>query len=137
MNRTRSLIAVAALALVAVGARRVLSQDAAKPAEESAPDVKATIVGVQYEGVKMWLPGEVFAKAGDTVEIKVINKIPGEGTMHGFSIDAFGVKKVVAQGETAIVRFKADKAGIFPIYCQLHPAHVGGQLVVLGDGAFH
>jgi len=25
----------------------------------------------------------------------------------------------------------ADKAGIFPIICQLHPAHVGGQLVVL------
>ena len=27
--------------------------------------------------------------------------------------------------------FTADKAGVFPISCQLHPAHVAGQLVVV------
>jgi len=29
------------------------------------------------------------------------------------------------------IEFTADKEGIFPIICQLHPAHVGGELVVL------
>jgi hypothetical protein len=34
-------------------------------------------------------------------------------------------------GKSEIIEFKADKAGIFPIICHLHPAHVGTQLVVL------
>jgi nitrosocyanin len=127
-----SLIAVAALALAA---GRLLSEDAGTkapaPAAEAKADVEASIVGVQYEGVKMWLPGTVFAKKGNTVKLKLINKIPGKGTTHGFAIDAFNVKKVVAEGTTETVTFTADKDGIFPIYCQLHPAHVGGQLVVL------
>ena len=41
---------------------------------------------------------------------------------------------VTGSGKTftvANVEFTADKAGIFPINCQLHPAHVGGELVVL------
>jgi hypothetical protein len=29
------------------------------------------------------------------------------------------------------VSFTADKAGVFPIKCHLHPAHVVGQMVVL------
>ena len=35
------------------------------------------------------------------------------------------------RGQPKTVEFTADRAGIFPIICQLHPAHVGGQLVVL------
>jgi hypothetical protein len=50
---------------------------------------------------------------------------------HGFEIAAFGVKEVVPGEKTANVKFVADKAGIFPIKCQLHPAHVVGQFVVL------
>jgi len=38
---------------------------------------------------------------------------------------------VVPGEKTANVKFVADKAGIFPIKCQLHPAHVTGQLIVL------
>jgi len=38
---------------------------------------------------------------------------------------------VVDRGEPKEVEFVADKVGIFPTICQLHPAHVGGQLVVL------
>ena len=49
---------------------------------------------------------------------------------HGISIEAFQVKKVVNRGKAETVEFKADKAGIFPITCHLHPAHVGTQLVV-------
>jgi hypothetical protein len=41
------------------------------------------------------------------------------------------VKEVVPGEKTSNVKFVADKAGIFPIKCQLHPAHVVGQFVVL------
>lgn len=127
------IAACAAVLLTALASRQLLSQPAEKaaaPAEKPA-DISATMVGVEYQGVKMWLPGTIFAKKGQTVSIKIINKIPGEGTSHGFAIDAVGVKEVVGQGDTKTIRFTADKEGIFPIYCQLHPAHVGGQLVVL------
>lgn len=52
---------------------------------------------------------------------------------HGYEIEAFGVKEVVGNHETKTVSFKATKAGIFPIKCQLHKAenHYAGQLVVL------
>ena len=44
---------------------------------------------------------------------------------------SIGMPEVVGRGETKTVTFKADKPGVFPMVCQLHPAHVGGQLVVL------
>ena len=51
---------------------------------------------------------------------------------HGYESAAFGVKEVVAGDKTASVSFTAaDKAGVFPIKCHLHPAHVVGQFVVL------
>lgn len=49
---------------------------------------------------------------------------------HGLAIEAYGVKQVVNRGKPETVEFKADKAGIFPITCHLHPAHVGTQLIV-------
>ena len=39
--------------------------------------------------------------------------------------------EIVNRGEPKQIEFTADKEGIFPIICQLHPAHVGGELVVL------
>ena len=39
--------------------------------------------------------------------------------------------EVITRGEPKTVTFTADKVGVFPITCQLHPAHVGGELVVL------
>lgn len=94
-----------------------------------AGDVKLTIVNVETgQGVKIWTPESIFAKRGDTVTLTLVNKLDAE---HGFEIDAVKVKQVVGPQKTATVQFKADKAGIFPIKCQLHPPHVAGQLVVL------
>ena len=52
---------------------------------------------------------------------------------HGYEIEAFGVKEVVGANKSKTVSFKATKAGIFPIKCQLHKPenHYAGQLVVL------
>ena len=92
---------------------------------------EVTLVNLEFEGTKMWIPGAVVVKKGDTVQLKAINNVKSEPPVHGLAIDAYGVKKEVNVGKPESVEFKADKAGIFPIYCHLHPAHVGTQLVVL------
>jgi len=92
-------------------------------------DINLTIVNVvSPQDVKIWEPTSITAKKGDTVMLQLVNRHADE---HGFEIAAFNVKEVVAGEKTANVKFTADKAGIFPIKCQLHPAHVVGQLVVL------
>ena len=83
---------------------------------------------VTPQDVKIWEPTSFTAKKGDTVMLQLVNRHADE---HGFEIAAFGVKEVVPGEKTANVKFTAHKAGIFPIKCQLHPAHVVGQLVVL------
>jgi nitrosocyanin len=94
-------------------------------------DVTQTLVSVEIEGSKFWLPGTLVVKKGQTVRLTLLNKVPSDPNQHGFAIPAVGVAEVVNRGETKTVTFTADKEGIFPMVCQLHPAHVGGQLVVL------
>ena len=94
-----------------------------------AGEIALTVVNIETpQGVKIWEPASVTAKKGDTVNLKLINRHADE---HGYEIAAFNVKEVVDGNKTKDVTFKADKAGIFPIKCHLHPAHVVGQLVVL------
>ena len=103
-------------------------------ASAHAEDVSVTLVNVDYEGTKMWLPGTVVVKKGSRVRIKLINNVPSEPN-HGFAIPAYGVAEVVNRGEPKQVEFTASRDGVFPMICQLHPAHVGGQLVVLADAS--
>jgi nitrosocyanin len=92
-------------------------------------EVSLTIVNVVTpQDVKIWEPTSITVKKGDKVSLRLVNKHTDE---HGYEIAEFSVKEVVAGDKTASVSFVADKAGIFPIKCQLHPAHVVGQLVVL------
>ncbi len=96
-----------------------------------AEDVSFTVANVDYEGTKIWVPTTLVVKKGSKVKIKLINNVPGDPNQHGFAIPAYDVAEVVTRGEPKQVEFTAAKDGIFPIICQLHPAHVGGQLVVL------
>ena len=98
------------------------------PRDAAAADF--TIVNIEYEGTKIWAPGPIVVKKGETVKIKAINNVKSDPAEHGLAIEAFGVKQVVNRGKAETVEFKADKAGIFPITCHLHPAHVGTQLIV-------
>lgn len=114
----------------------VLALWAASPAvaadgPAATPDVAVTLVSVEIEGSKFWLPGTVIATKGQTVRLSLTNKVASDPNQHGFAIPAFGIAEVVTRGETKTVTFVADKAGVFPMSCQLHPAHVGGQLLVL------
>lgn len=88
-----------------------------------------TLVNIQYKGTKVWVPGTLIVKKNDSVRIKLINNAPSG--KHGFAIDEFGVKTVVHGQKTEIVEFTAGKAGLYRIYCHLHGAHIGGQLLVL------
>jgi nitrosocyanin len=96
-----------------------------------AGEIQLTVVNIEYENTKIWVPSTVIAKKGDKVKIKLINDVPTDPNQHGFKIAAFNVEAVVNRGEPKTVEFVADKSGIFPITCQLHPAHVGGQLLVI------
>ena len=94
-----------------------------------AGEITLTIVNIETpQGVKIWEPASVVARKGDTVSLKLINRHADE---HGYEIAAFNVKEVVEGNKSKDVKFTADKAGIFPIKCHLHPAHVVGQLLVL------
>jgi heme/copper-type cytochrome/quinol oxidase subunit 2 len=96
-----------------------------------ADEVSFTVVNVEYEGTKFWVPGTLVVKKGSKVKVKLINNVPSDPNQHGFAIPALNVAEVVTRGEPKQIEFTADKEGIFPIICQLHPAHIGGQLVVL------
>lgn len=89
-----------------------------------------TLVNIEFEGSKIWVPSTLVVNKGDTVKIKLINNVKSDPNVHGFAIPAYNVAEVVTRGEPKEVTFTADKAGIFPTNCQLHPAHVGGELVV-------
>ena len=116
----RKLLASVALGVMVLSAGRVFAEER-----------QFTVVNIEFEGSKIWTPGTLIVKKGDKVKIKLINNVKSDPNQHGFAIAAFNVAAVVTRGEPGNVEFTADKAGIFPITCQLHPAHVGGELVVL------
>lgn len=85
---------------------------------------------VEISGTKFWLPSTIVAKKGDKVKIRIVSKVPGANSVHGFAIDDFKIQEI-ADPKGKELELVADKAGVFTIRCHLHPAHVGGQLVVM------
>ena len=131
MYATKSLIAATTAFALLTASSACADEHATEAAakEATAPAVKLTIVNVMTpQGVKIWVPESIFAKKGDVVQLRLINKLDKE---HGYTIPAFGIEKVVAAEAAETVIFTADKAGVFPIACHLHPPHVAGQIVVL------
>ena len=89
---------------------------------------KITLVNYESSGMKQWIPGVIAGFKGEELEIKLINKAKGD---HGFMIPSHKVMEVVKADKSKVVKIKLNEAGIFQLKCQLHPAHVGGQLIVL------
>ena len=103
---------------------------AAEPS--GAPPVKTfTLVSVLIDDVKFWLPSSIMVEQGDHVKLTLKNMVPGAANQHGFSLPAYGITEVITSGTPKTVEFTADKPGVFPYFCQLHPAHIGGQLLVV------
>lgn len=88
------------------------------------------LYALEVAGVKIWHPATIVVKKGDDVVINAISKVPGQPSVHGFTIDDLKVSEV-ADEKGKQIRFKASEEGIFGFRCHLHPAHVGGQIVVL------
>ena len=87
-----------------------------------------TLVNYEIDGTKQWVPGTIAGYAGETLTIKLINKAKGP---HGFMIPSHKVTEVVKKGEKKTITVELKEAGIFQMKCHLHPAHIGGQLIVL------
>lgn len=88
-------------------------------------------VNINYEGNNVWTPGTYVAKKGEKIRFKLFNRVKADPNVHGFAIDEFNVKVDVYRDKPETVEFVADKAGVFRIWCHLHPAHLPGQFVVL------
>jgi nitrosocyanin len=97
------------------------------PAQAAPTPHAFTVVNVLASGAKIWLPSAVVVHSGEQITLTLDNKLD---EAHGFSIDEYGVQVVVQPKSTQKVTFTA-KPGVSRFYCQLHPAHVGGQVIVL------
>ena len=80
-------------------------------------------------GVSGFSFATITVTQGNKVDFHVDNTTEKE---HGFSIDAFGVHKVVPAKKAESVTFTPNKTGQFVVYCQLHPTHVPARLIVVG-----
>jgi len=117
--------AIVAVILLVTGPGRTQEPSAASSAKNF------TMVSVLIDDTKFWLPSMIAVEQGDHVKLTLKNMVPGAGNQHGFFLPAYGITEVVTAGTPKTVEFTADKAGIFPYSCQLHPAHIGGQLLVI------
>lgn len=89
---------------------------------------KFTLINVLLNDTKIWLPSSIMVQQGDDVELTLINKLDDP---HGFEIKAFGIEQVVQPKSQMTVKFTASKAGVYSYICQIHPPHLGGQILVL------
>jgi len=96
-------------------------------AQTASPARTFTLDNVEASGVKVWLPSVVVVHPGEQVTLKLDNKLDA---VHGFSIDEYGIHVVVPAGGSQEVKFTA-KRGASRFYCQLHPAHLGGNVIVM------
>ena len=137
----KTMAAIAAVAtLMLMGANRIaMAQGAAPsspglvsppPAADEPGTRSFTMVSVEVDDAKIWLPSVIAVEQGDKVKLTLKNLVPGAVNQHGFTIPAYNVTEVVTRGVPKTVTFVADKAGVFPFSCQLHPAHIGGSLIV-------
>ncbi|MFZ0890708.1 MAG: cupredoxin domain-containing protein [Candidatus Binataceae bacterium] len=102
----------------------------AAPAAPAAAVKKFTLVSVLIGETKFWLPSTIIVDEGDKVKLTLKNQVPGPENQHGFTIPDYNIVTLVTRGTPVVIHFTADKPGVFPYFCQLHPAHIGGQLVV-------
>jgi nitrosocyanin len=131
--RTLTILVIAGAVMLSAGARPGIAAEAQPSAAGAAPDggtTNFTLVSVLIDDVKFWLPSTIVVNQGDKVKLTLKNQVPGADVTHGFTIPGYNIAEVVTRGQPKTITFVADKAGVFPYYCQLHPAHIGGQLIV-------
>jgi len=132
MLKTMAAIAVVASFMFSGANRVAMAQGAAPaaPAMEEPGTRSFTMVSIEADGAKIWLPSVIAVEQGDKVKLTLKNLVPGAENKHGFTIPAYNITEVVTRDEPKTITFVADKPGVFQYFCQLHPAHIGGSLIV-------
>ena len=130
-----AIVAVAAFMLPAANrlamAQTAAPAAAAAPAPADEPGTRSfTLVSIEADGAKIWLPSVIAVNEGDKVKLTLKNLVPGAENTHGFTIPAYNIAEVVTRGVPKTISFVADKPGVYPYFCQLHAAHIGGSLIV-------
>jgi len=100
----------------------------AGPAQTAPGPGVFAVVNVEVSGAKIWLPSTIVVRPGQQVTLKLDNKLDAP---HGFAIDDYAIQVIVPAGGRQDVTFTAKRGLTSRFYCQIHPPHVGGQIVVL------
>lgn len=89
---------------------------------------KLTFTNKMVDGKKTWLPADAKVPAGSKVEITLVNTLDDP---HGFTAPGLTTDPVIVGGkETKTFTVQAQNKGDYKFSCQMHPAHVGGQISV-------
>jgi nitrous-oxide reductase len=83
-------------------------------------------------------PTVIEVNKGDQVTIYLTNIEQTTDELHGFGLNEYNMNVVADPGETKVIEFTADRAGVFPYYCTnfcsaLHQ-EMQGYLLVRGGG---
>lgn len=62
-----------------------------------------------------FLPDRIEVDQDDLVKIT----LQSDDIAHSFTIDTYRIARRVKPGQTTVFEFRADKAGVFPFYCNL------------------
>jgi cytochrome c oxidase subunit II len=92
------------------------------------PDDDVTVVDVTV-GRYEYAPGS-GPSLNVTLGEEVLLRVHSADVTHGFAITEYGINVEVPAGQTVEIRFRADHAGDFTIYCTVfcgsgHPQHKG------------
>lgn len=118
-------LAIAALvfALVVGGVLGARTYEASLEAERGAIDLVAR-VPMSAEGG--WSAKEIHVRAGEEVVIRLTS----EDVTHGFLVPDLGVQSgPILAGTYQIVRFRADRSGVYTYYCNVLCSHRHGAMI--------
>jgi nitrous-oxide reductase len=97
----------------------------AKRIDPSAVEAGKERVERRDDGVHVWMtavrshftPDVLRVKEGDTVHLHLTNTEQAYDATHGFALGSHNVNVSIEPGEHANVTFRADRSGVFPMYC--------------------
>jgi nitrous-oxide reductase len=114
----------------------------AKRVDPNAVEAGKERIERKEDGVHVWMtavrshftPDILRVKQGDTVHLHLTNTEQAYDATHGFAVGSHNVNVSIEPGEHANITFKADRAGVFPMYCTefcsaLHLEMAGYMLV--------
>lgn len=136
-----AIVAIVAVVLLAGGVYLMMNNSSVTPnpagtSEETMVEVTTLPASEETtaEGVKTinleagsfyYKPAEITVKKGEKVKIV----LKSADMMHDFNIDELDVKiPITKSGETGIVEFTPEQAGIFEYYCSVGKHRANGQV---------